>query len=41
MPAQIAGIDTDTLKSHSVRSISATAAASAGITTNQIMDTAD
>jgi len=36
-----AGIDTDTFKSHSVRSASATAAASAGITTNQIMDAAD
>ena len=36
-----AGIDTDTFKSHSVRSASATAAVSAGITTNQIMDAAD
>jgi len=35
-----AGIDTDTFKSHSVRSASATAAASAGITTNEIMDAA-
>ena len=38
---KLAGIDTDTFKSHSVRSASATAAASAGITTNQIMDAAD
>jgi len=36
-----AGIDTDTFKSHSVRSASATAAASAGISTNQIMEAAD
>ena len=34
----LVGIDTDTFKSHSVRSASATAAASAGITTNQIME---
>ena len=38
---KLAGIDTNTFKSHSVRSASATAAASAGITTNQIMDAAD
>ena len=38
---QLAGIDTDTFRSHSVRSTSATAAASAGITTNQIMEAAD
>ena len=38
---KLTGIDTDTFKSHSVRSASATAAASAGITTNQIMDAAD
>ena len=38
---ELAGIDTDTFKSHSVRSASATAAASAGITTNQIMEAAD
>jgi len=35
---KLAGIDTDTFKSHSVRSASATAAASAGITINQIME---
>jgi len=34
-----AGIDTDIFKSHSVRSVSATAVASAGIMTNQIMET--
>ena len=38
---KLAGVDTDTFKSHSVRSASATAAASAGITTNQIMEAAD
>ena len=38
---KLAGIDTDTFKSHSVRSASASAAATAGITTNQIMDAAD
>ena len=37
----LARIDTDTFKSHSMRSASASAAPSAGITTNQIMDTAD
>jgi len=36
-----AGIDTDTFKSHSMKSASATATASAGITTNQTMDAAD
>ena len=36
---KLAGIDTDTFKSQ--RSASATAAASAGVTTNQIMDAAD
>ena len=36
-----AGIDTDTFKPHSVRSASATAAASAGITTNQITKATD
>ena len=38
---KLAGVDTDTFKSHSVRRASATAAASAGITTNQIMEAAD
>ena len=38
---KLAGIDTATFKSHSVRSASATAAVSAGITTNQIMEAAD
>ena len=38
---KLAGVDTDTFKSHSVRNASATAAASAGITTNQIMEAAD
>ena len=38
---KLAGIDTDTFKSHSVRSASATAAASAGVTINQIMEAAD
>jgi len=38
---ELAGVDTDTFKSHSVRSTSATAAASAGITTNQIMEATD
>ena len=38
---KLAGIDTDTFKAHSTRSASATAAASAGLTTNQIMDAAD
>ena len=38
---KLAGVDTNTFKSHSVRSASATAAASAGITTNQIMETAN
>ncbi|XP_065918856.1 integrase/recombinase xerD homolog [Dysidea avara] len=38
---KLAGIDTDTFKSHSTRSASASAAASAGITTNQIMEAAD
>jgi len=35
---ELAGIDTDTFKSHSVRSASATAAESAGIITNLIME---
>ena len=35
---KLAGIDTDTFKSYSVRSASTSAA---GITTNQIMDAAD
>ena len=38
---KLAGVDTTIFKSHSVRSASASAAASAGITTNQIMDAAD
>ena len=38
---KLAGIDTDTFKSHSVWSASATAAASAGVSTNQIVDAAD
>jgi len=38
---KLAGVDTDTFKLHSVRSASATAAASAEITTNQIMEAAD
>ena len=38
---KLAGIDTATFKSHSVRSASATAAVSAGITTNQLMEAAD
>ena len=38
---KLVGIDTATFKSHSVRSASATAAASAGITTNQIMEATD
>ena len=37
----LAGIDTCSFKAHSVRSASASAAASAGVTTNQIMETAD
>ena len=37
---KLAGIDTDTFKSHSVKSASATAAASAGITAKQIMEAA-
>ena len=38
---QSAGIDATTFKAHSVRSASASAAASAGITTNQILEAAD
>lgn len=38
---KLAGIDTDTFKAHSTRSASASAAASAGLTTNQIMEAAD
>ena len=38
---QLAGIDTDTFSSHSARSALATAAASAGITTNRIMEAAE
>ena len=37
----LAGINTKTFKAHSVRGASASAAASAGITTNQIMNAAD
>ena len=37
----LAGIDTKTFKAHSVRGASASAAASAGLTTNQIMKAAD
>ena len=37
----LAGIDTKTFKAHSVRGASASAAASAGLTTNQIMNAAD
>ena len=36
-----AGINTDTFKAHSVRSASVTAAANAGITTNDILKAAD
>ena len=38
---KLAGIDTDSFKAHSTRSASASAAASAGLTTNQIMDAPD
>ena len=38
---KLAGIDTDTFKAHSIRGASVSAAASAGITTNQIMEVAD
>ena len=38
---KLAGIDTETFKAHSTRSASASAAASAGLTTNQIMEAAD
>ena len=38
---KLAGIDTDTFKAHSVRSASTSAAASVGLTTNQIMEAAD
>ena len=34
----LAGIDTDNFKAHSVRSASVSAAASSGVTTNQIME---
>jgi len=37
----MAGIDIDTFKAYSVRGISATAAASAVLTNEQIMETAD
>jgi len=37
----LAGIDTNKFKAHSTRSASASAAASAGVTTNQIMEAAD
>ena len=37
----LAGIDTKTFKAHSVRGASASAAASASLTTNQIMNAAD
>ena len=37
----LARIDTKTFKAHSVRSASASAAASASLTTNQIMNAAD
>ena len=38
---KLTGIDTDTFKAHSVRSVSTSAAASVGLTTNQIMEAAD
>ena len=38
---KLAGIDTNTFKAHSIRGASVSAAASAGITTNQIMEAAD
>ena len=38
---KLAGIDTETFKAHSKSSISASVAASAGLTTNQIMEAAD
>ena len=38
---KLAGIDTDIFKAHSIRSASASAAASAGLTTNQIIKAAD
>ena len=37
----LAGIDTSSFKAHSVRSTSVSAAASAGVSTNQIMEAAD
>ena len=37
----LAGIDTNKFKAHSIRSASALAAASAGVTKNQIMEAAD
>ena len=37
----LAGIDTSSFKAHSVRSASVSAAASAGVSTNQIMEAAD
>ena len=37
----LAGIDTNTFKAHSVRGASASAAVSAGLTTNQILNAAD
>ena len=37
----MAGIDTSRFKAHSTRSASVTAAASAGVTTNQIIEAAD
>ena len=38
---KLAGINTDTFKSHSVRRASTSTAASAGVTINQILDAAD
>ena len=37
----LAGIDTSTFKAHSVRGASVSATASAGLTTNQILNAAD
>jgi hypothetical protein len=41
MAEDISGIDTEIFKAHSVRSASTTAAAMAGITTNDILKAAD